>query len=159
MVDQPKLASAALSGGLIAPCGVDCALCMSHQAGKDRCSGCNADAFAKPSRCVICAIKKCRERTGHYCYECASFPCERLQGLDGTYRTRYGLSILDNLDCIRRKGVEEFLALERERWTCPGCGGILCVHMKRCMTCGRPREPVHSLPDSAASLASGSAVS
>ncbi|NLT35132.1 MAG: DUF3795 domain-containing protein [Gaiellales bacterium] len=154
MVDQPKPPPPSLSGGLIAPCGVNCALCLSHQAGKDRCSGCNADAFAKPSRCVVCAIRKCRQRSGHYCYECTSYPCERLQGLDGTYRTRYGISLLDNLECIRSRGVEALLALEKARWTCPGCGGLLCIHMKRCMSCGCPREPKEPLLDSTAGLAS-----
>jgi hypothetical protein len=49
---------------------------------------------------------------------------------------KYRMSMLENLQVIRDVGVEAFVALERERWTCPECGGLQCVHTSECVYCG-----------------------
>jgi hypothetical protein len=69
------------------------------------------------------------------CYECADFPCERLRRLDARYRTRYGMSFIDNLEEIRRIGIAGFTEAQAERHRCPRCGGTVCVHDKRCYRC------------------------
>ncbi len=130
--------------GLIAPCGMDCALCLGYLREKNRCVGCRGDDDAKPRYCAVCVLKTCGRRTpglDDYCFNCdEKYPCARLKRLDHRYRTKYGMSMLDNLDRIRDVGVEEFLASEKQRWTCAGCGGVICVHRENCLFCSQPRE-------------------
>ena len=33
--------------------------------------------------------------------------------------------------------MDAFLERERRQWTCPACGGIICVHTGVCSGCGR----------------------
>ncbi len=63
-----------------------------------------------------------------YCFCCDSFPYDRLNRLDKRYRTKYGMSMIDNLENIRKFGIKHFIRNEKERWSCPECGEILCVH-------------------------------
>ena len=131
-----------LAAELIAPCGANCGICVAFFGytlnGKRRksvCSGCRS----RVSRCAF--IKKHCDRvaTGQlqYCFECVRFPCERLKVLDSRYRSKYEMSMIENLSNIQNKGIELFLKDERERWKCPNCGGIICVHNKKCYTCDK----------------------
>jgi len=49
------------------------------------------------------------------------------------------MSMLENLANIRALGLEPFMAADRERWRCPECGGVVCVHKKACLFCGHAR--------------------
>ena len=62
--------------------------------------------------------------------------------LDKRYRTRYGMSMLENLDAILQNGIRAFIRAEQERWTCPTCHGTIDVHHGRCPACGKERERV-----------------
>ena len=44
-----------------------------------------------------------------YCYECGSFPCERLEHLDKRYRTNFRMRMIDNLEYIKKNGINQFL--------------------------------------------------
>ncbi|BBL67705.1 DUF3795 domain-containing protein [Methanoculleus chikugoensis] len=126
-----------LSPLLIAPCGINCGLCIGYLREKNRCPGCRTeDAGRLNAYCARCGIRQCEDRTGEYCYECAGYPCTRLKHLDRRY-TKYRTSVLDNLREIREQGVTEFVELEKVRWTCPQCGNILSMHRDRCLHCGR----------------------
>ncbi len=128
---------------LIAPCGMNCALCVSYQAKendinrqgfhKSYCPGCRPRgkncAFMK-KRCALIG-----EGQVTFCFECASFPCERLVRLDKRYRTNYHLSMVDNLRFIRDTGMEAFLAAQTEAWRCPSCGGLITCHSGLCLHC------------------------
>jgi len=131
---------------LVAPCGMDCALCsaylaFAHGIPKQRgvgqhCTGCRI----RGKQCSFLK-KHCRplaKGTVRYCYECPDFPCERLRRLDAGYRTRYWTSFIDNLEEIRRIGITGFVAAQAERHRCPQCGGTICVHDKRCYHCDPP---------------------
>jgi hypothetical protein len=74
-----------------------------------------------------------------FCFACRTFPCARLKQLDKRYRTRYGMSMIENLETIRTAGVRAFVEAERQRWACPQCGGVVCVHRWSCLYCGRER--------------------
>jgi hypothetical protein len=129
---------------LIAPCGMNCAICsgylaMEHDV-KSRgvkmpyCKGC------KP-RDKMCAFLKKRcdllmEGNVKYCYECDTFPCRNLEAIDRRYRTRYRMSMLENLETIKDKGIKAFLRKERKKWKCPDCGGTICCHNGLCFGCG-----------------------
>ena len=124
---------------LIAPCGMNCRLCRAYDREKDPCPGCRGDDRLKPQYCVHCKIKTCdRAQSGEfkYCFECESYPCKRLRQLDRRYRSKYGMSMTENLDEIQRLGVRRFVRNQKEKWTCPECGVLLCVHRPECVECG-----------------------
>ncbi len=70
-----------------------------------------------------------------FCYECAQFPCKRLKALDRRYRTKYHMSMIENLTYIKEKGMGCFLQKEADKWRCPECGGVICCHNGLCMSC------------------------
>lgn len=129
-----------LTADLIAPCGMDCGLCIGHLRSRKPCPGCNGEDSAKPGHCVSCRIKLCDERPEgrYFCFDCWKFPCARVRRLDTRYRSKYHMSMLENLERIRDGGIEKFVAAERVRWECAGCGGVVCVHSDVCLSCGRP---------------------
>jgi ribosomal protein S27AE len=71
---------------------------------------------------------------------CGRYPCKRLRDLDKRYRTRYGMSMIDNLEFIKSSGIRVFLKKEKERWTCKKCGGTICVHREFCLDCGNKKK-------------------
>jgi hypothetical protein len=71
-----------------------------------------------------------------FCIECTEFSCERLNHLDKRYRTRYGTSPINNLVTIKKIGITNFVNAEEQKWTCPGCGAMLCMHKPVCLSCG-----------------------
>jgi hypothetical protein len=126
---------------LIAPCGMNCRLCIAYARDKNACPGCRGDDSGKPKTRVTCRIKNCK-KLGHgkarYCSGCDRFPCDRLDHLDERYRTKYGMSMIDNLEYIKKSSIRRFMSSEKERWTCPECGRLICVHKPQCLFCGHP---------------------
>jgi hypothetical protein len=45
------------------------------------------------------------------------------------------MSMMDNLREIKDQGIDAFLAHQKERYTCPKCKGLICVHRSRCLSC------------------------
>lgn len=126
---------------LIAPCGMNCGICMAYLRKKNHCPGCRAPDTGKQVSVLKCIIPKCetvRTNESGFCYECAQHPCQRLKQLDKRYRTKYGMSMLENLENIERRGLSAFIAGEQERWRCAACGGVICVHRGYCFECGSP---------------------
>jgi hypothetical protein len=60
-----------------------------------------------------------------------------LKHLDKRYRTKYEMSMIENLGNIKNFGIRKFLKNEDVRWTCSQCGGTICVHKKYCIDCGK----------------------
>jgi len=124
----------------IAPCGNNCGTCVAFfgytMTGKKRkhtCDGCR-------SRERLCAFikKKCKKLANNqiqYCFECSDFPCATLGTLDKDYKEKYEISVVENLRFIKANGLDEFLKSQQETWKCPTCGGVICIHTKRCYTC------------------------
>lgn len=117
-----------ISKKLIAPCGMDCGLCLHFLRSENKCGGCFSGRKVN-GRPIKCAIKLCKERKGEYCFNCEKFPCERLKTLDKRYREKYGMSEIENLEYIRGNGVDAFLKKERKKWQKPQ--GTFCVHDKK----------------------------
>ena len=129
---------------LIAPCGMNCALCLGYQRKKNTCPGCRSFGTDKSSYCKRCIIINCEKRKGKeadFCYVCDSFPCKRLKDLDKRYRTKYNMSMLENLAYIQKKGVQAFVENEQVRWKCKSCGKLICVHREYCLECGQQIAP------------------
>jgi hypothetical protein len=130
---------------LIAPCGMNCGICIAYYGyrldGDKRakpCIGC------RPSR-KNCAfiMKRCKylpTKAVESCFECRDFPCENLRKLDERYRTKFRMSMIENLEFIKRNGIEQFLKRQKEKYTCPECGGIICVHDGKCYSCVQNRD-------------------
>lgn len=124
---------------LIAPCGMDCGICLAYLREKNSCPGCRDDNTPKSTYRMNCVIKNCeviKTNESGFCFECDKHPCKRLKQLDKRYRTRYSMSMLDNLEHIRDFGLADFVVKERERWQCSKCGGTICVHRGHCFSCG-----------------------
>jgi len=128
---------------LIAPCGMNCAICsgylaLTHQV-KEKgvripyCPGCRPRnkqcAFLK-KRCALLANNSLRS-----CSQCLDFPCSNLQHLDKRHRSFFRMSMIENLQFIEKHGIVEFLKKEEEKWQCPQCGGIICCHNGLCFGC------------------------
>ncbi|MDD4858985.1 MAG: DUF3795 domain-containing protein [Dehalococcoidales bacterium] len=125
---------------LIAPCGMDCGVCKvylttvkSGVKGKG-CTGC------RPRR------KKCAYLKGQcelirndrikFCFECPTFPCAHLKGIDKRYIIGYNTSFIGNLLAIKEKGLAAFLKDEEQKWRCPDCGGTVSIHDCTCYEWG-----------------------
>ena len=124
---------------LIAPCGMNCGICMAYLRAKNRCPGCRINVVNKAVSRVKCKIKNCaaiQKGKLRYCFECGDFPCSNIKKLDKRYRTRYGMSMIENLENIRELGIRSFVRNEKVRWACSECGGTVCVHKGYCYTCG-----------------------
>lgn len=129
-----------MKADLIAPCGMNCRLCLAFQREKKHCPGCRGDDADKSSSCASCIIQNCnviQTNQSGFCYECEKFPCLRLRQLDKRYRTKYRMSMLENLEKIKADGLDQFLQQEEDKWKCPDCGGILCVHRLPCPVCSK----------------------
>ena len=125
--------------GLIAPCGMNCGLCIGHLREKRPCGGCfNKDDENKPNVCRSCSVINCEylaKTESGFCYECPEYPCKRLKDLDKRYRTKYGMSMFENLLFIKNNGLEKFLESEQKKWICENCGSGLSVHRDNCLNC------------------------
>ena len=125
---------------LIAPCGLNCRICHAYLREKNTCPGCysvDENKWISIARCTIRSCEIWKTNESGFCYECESFPCKRPKQLDKRYSTRYGVSLLKNLEYIRENGLPAFEKDEQERWRCRTCGGTVCVHKGYCLNCGK----------------------
>jgi hypothetical protein len=128
---------------LIAPCGMNCSLCVSYLAMKN---DLNKQGFSK-KYCPGCLPrgKNCTYMKDQcdligkglirFCYLCADYPCKRLKALDKRYSTKYHMSMLENLVFIKEQGMEQFLEMEEIKWRCPACGESISCHNGLCFNC------------------------
>jgi hypothetical protein len=127
-----------MSAQLIAPCGMNCGICLAYLRDKNICCGCWSTKGHKSKSCANCIIKNCEllEKTdSNFCYECTKFPCARLKQLDKRYRLKYHMSMIENLHFIKENGLKNFEQKELIRWKCNTCGGMICVHRGICLIC------------------------
>ncbi len=128
---------------MIAPCGMNCALCGAYQFfqrdlnkrgfRRKYCPGCiprNQNCLHMKDRCALLKDGKVR-----FCFECADFPCKTLKRLDKRYRTKYNMSMIENLRAIESRGMASFLNEQQEKWRCDTCGGLKCCHNGLCLDC------------------------
>jgi len=122
-----------MKSSLIAPCGMNCNLCMAHLREKNSCPGCRIKNADKPKTRTECIIKNCqilKDNNLKYCSKkCDEYPCQRLKNLDKRYRTKYSMSMIDNLEFIDQNGVKNFLQNEEKKWI--KGNKIFCVHDKK----------------------------
>jgi len=129
---------------LIAPCGMNCSLCVAYIFGKNNlnkegfhkkyCPGCiprgENCTFSLSNHCELIGKGKIR-----FCYECSTFPCDGLKRLDKRYKTKYNMSMIDNLNYIKDNGMDKFLIKDTDKWKCNTCGDLKCCHNGLCLNC------------------------
>jgi hypothetical protein len=123
---------------LIAPCGMNCSICMAYLREKNKCPGCRENYEKEPVTRFRCKIKNCgifKRRNSRFCFQCVEFPCHNILHLDRRYRMKYNMSMIENLGNIRSHGIRKFIKNESARWTCQVCGGTVCVHKGYCIDC------------------------
>ena len=143
MTTRKRKAKVTISTDLIAPCGMNCRLCAGYIREKNRCPGCRIEDGQDSQKSKYrntCSIKNCELIASgniRYCSKrCDDFPCARLKQLDKRYRTKYGMSMLDNLQMIDEFGIRHFIRDQKKKWICPECGDLICVHKPACLSCG-----------------------
>ncbi len=137
---------------LIAPCGMNCAICSGHLRKKDPCPGCGGNDENKPDYCRSCKVVVCEKRKesrSGFCYECSSYPCTRIKQLDKRYSAKYHMSMMENLAMMKEQGMAAFLEKETEKWKCPVCGGVVCCHNGLCYDCldNAPKSKRKPIPE------------
>lgn len=125
---------------LIAPCGMNCGLCMAYLREKNRCAGCRSSDDLKSVSRARCKIKTCSGSSSDFCFTCEKFPCKPLKHLDKRYRTKYSMSMVENLVNIKDHGIGKFVEKESRKWQCLSCGGTICVHKGSCFICGKKHQ-------------------
>jgi hypothetical protein len=95
---------------LIAPCGMNCGICLGHLREKNKCAGCRTmDAYESSygRKCIIRSCPILKKNNWKFCSDkCEKFPCTRLKDLDKRYRTKYKMSMLENLEDISKIGIK-----------------------------------------------------
>ena len=131
----------------IAPCGMNCGICKgylayTHGVPRQRgrvtyCAGC----LPRAKNCYI--KRNCKKLTHNeikFCSECGEMPCKNLAHLDARYRERYSMSMVENLKTMKNQGMDGFLKSQEEKYRCPNCGDVVCVHDGKCYSCGHIRQ-------------------
>jgi hypothetical protein len=131
-----------IDSNFIAPCGINCGVCKMHLLNKTKCPGCRVIDAKKPKTRVNCKFKNCeifKNGKATFCYQCEEFPCQNLKHLDQRYRTKYHMSMIENLENIKKNGLAKFLKNEQIRWTCDSCGGTVCEQKGSCIDCEKEK--------------------
>lgn len=124
-----------------APCGMNCLVCYKHCYHKKPCDGCLKSDYGKPEHCRKCKIKDCvKTKNIMYCFECTEYPCIRVKNLEKSYNKRYQTSLMKNSELVKEKGLDEFMRLQKLKYTCKHCGGIISLHDGECSECQTKME-------------------
>lgn len=128
---------------LAGPCGFYCGTCRHYLARakdmlaekhlKHGCKGCREQdkncSWVKKD----CALLRKKQVT--FCFECADFPCDNLIKLDRRHVRDDDISLIGNLLRIKEIGAGQWLIEQRNKWSCPQCGGNVCVMDQECYDC------------------------
>jgi hypothetical protein len=131
-----------ISEHLIAPCGMNCALCSRYLAylnnlKRSHCIGCrpankNCGALLK-NKCT--GAKNILKGNILFCFECSQYPCKKLIHLDERYRANYRMSMIENLESIKKHGITRFIKKQYKKHSCKKCGSLISTHNNKCFKC------------------------
>jgi hypothetical protein len=119
---------------MIAYCGMNCGICIAFLRKKKKCHGCRKSNLNRGYSKANCGIKMCCEKKKagiKYCFNCDGFPCDRIKRMDKRYRTKYEMSMIENLKFIKEKGIRNFLKSEAKIWLSLDGKMVYCVHNKK----------------------------
>jgi hypothetical protein len=99
------------------------------------CQGCRSDRLYIHAGCAECQIRACAESKGIlHCGLCTEFVCARIRSFRNDGRPHHQ-DILSQLEELKTKGAEQWLAQQRRRWKC-GCGTSVSGYEEFCSNCG-----------------------
>ncbi len=130
-----------ISEELIAPCGMNCAICSRylayrHHLDRSQCTGCrprNVPCNYLFGKCT--GINHASNGKVVFCFACDQYPCQQINRMDSRYRKEYGMSLKQNLETIRTSGIENFLEEQYRQHHCAKCGGLISIHNRKCFNC------------------------
>ena len=157
--DTKSVVKVPVNQNLVGRCGLYCGACIIYRAYKDsdqlrqkiaerekckpqeiHCEGCqtvltngwNSNEWGKN-----CRIVKCLEARGlDFCYECDTYPnCKKFRDIADSC-VRHGENLMENLNKIESRRVEEWLEDEETKWRCLKCGKPISMHLTECHWCG-----------------------
>jgi len=132
---------------LFAPCGMFCGFCGSFLAKKysvprrrgiiSYCEGCRP----RDKQCSFLK-KKCDiilNKEVDFCNECNDYPCENLEKINDSYKSRFNFSynFFDNLKIIKNESPSKAISELKKIHSCNKCGEILCIHNGLCYNCDK----------------------
>ncbi len=98
------------------------------------CHGCKTKVNAGIS--ADCVMRLCaRDRGLDFCVECDDYPCGTVQTFQHDRLPHHTLTA-PNLEAISDHGVDEWLAEQKKRWSCPACGTAFTWYEEECQSCG-----------------------
>ena len=126
---------------LIAPCGMNCAICSRYLAyvndlKRPQCIGCRPGNM----RCTY-LFKKCTGINNNpkgktvFCIECNQYPCRQINRMDDRYKNNYKMSVKENLEFIKEMGICKFIQEQFNKYSCENCGGLISIHNRKCFKC------------------------
>ena len=111
-----------------------------------RCDGCLSDRVFEP--CIDChhSFRQCaNEKKVTWCYECTDFPCQRLKEFKDIHvvnGVHHHKKVIENLQNIKKNGIERFVEEQEKKGKCPQCGKRLYWYLRECPICHIRVEPI-----------------
>ena len=132
-----------ISEELIAPCGMNCAICSKYLSyvnnlKRNQCVGCrpgNTKCSYLFEKCSGINAEIEGNASAKFCFECDQYPCKQINRMDTRYRTNYQMSVKDNLELLRHNGVNKFIKEQYDNYHCPKCNGLISIHNRKCFKC------------------------
>ena len=82
-----------------------------------------------------CGTGDYRTWDAKYCFECGQYPCNQIKRMDNRYRNNYKMSIKDNLENIKKLGINKFIDDQYNKYHCATCKGLISIHNNKCFSC------------------------
>ncbi|MBN2088828.1 DUF3795 domain-containing protein [candidate division KSB1 bacterium] len=130
-----------ISTELIAPCGMNCAICSRYLSyinnlKRSQCLGCrpgNTPCEYLFKKCT--GINHASKDNAVFCFECNQYPCQQIDRMDDRYRNNYKMSVRDNLEFIQEMGIGKFIEEQYQKYRCEKCGELISIHNRKCFKC------------------------
>ena len=98
------------------------------------CTGCKTDSIAP--FCARCKMRACAmEKEIEFCNECDEFPCKVITDFSNDKAPHHS-AIFENLEEIKKNGIEAWLKTDESRWSCSKCGTRFTWYNENCDKCG-----------------------
>ena len=99
---------------MIAPCGLNCAVCSEALREDSPCVGCRNEGRKGEYCANLCKIVNCEIRKtlpDGFCDKCPQYPCRKIVDKECWYANAYPMieSLMGNLAFIRENGIKKFL--------------------------------------------------
>ncbi|MGD8229421.1 MAG: DUF3795 domain-containing protein [Desulfobacteraceae bacterium] len=103
------------------------------------CDGCLSDTVFPTCKACKHGFRECAAEKGvTWCFQCEDFPCQRLRDFRDVHIVN-GIShhehVIEDLEFMRAKGVEAWVAEQEANSRCPRCGTPIYWHARQCPKC------------------------